>query len=860
MPIKNQVKVADAKNLEQSVFKKVIGYVNNPYVQLAFMVGSFLVDRKRAREAKKRAERERRDARVLTISNRVLSDAGKKIPYRVGRSLNDGLIGYAQTGKDLPNPLPTSNVFGSLKVDPDRQTDRQEFGLVQYISTLGKVNTTYSIFMDGKTIGSGNNNSLGVPVPSPVVGYAIAQMNVGGTANDMSARFTEERDDQSKWTPVSYASVLFHNDTGNPDSYQLQSFPQFSDYTLSNAPRKLQGNPVKRVADVDVRCPSTLVLAEAWTDPHLLGKSLDSLALEELENEANEDLQVMQGKDGLSAQAYPARHNAINGTNFATYADAFKHYKFESWADSRFRLTRERTTAAGYESGLDPQSAYVGNKYDDPDWRIFRSQCNGVIPSTPNPADIIAAIMSAKSGAALFRRLSDGKYTVRSVRTNRTPAQLTVAFLNESDIVSLEENTESEQIDSVTGSYQNIHTASESSLHFPLQGSHAAAVLKPSVGKPNNSQEPLPLANNRYHAMQSLVHEVLTSRLRSWRMRVMPSARRFEPNDVLDTTYSPLNLTNQKMLVWAAASTVDGAQNLIVAEFDQDIYKWWLTYREGEEPERYVEEPIPPPPQPCITIVGRTIHFDLWCERDPETGLPVDPQPIRLPPIPDEESLSGDNILIDLPPPTGEGAENETVSVTGLPDGLTFDPESRRIQGIVDVATDTDYEVTETVDGTDVEETFTITVLALKPGRIHYLVKDASYNDLYDSGDYSIIHRDRIATEIPLEMEVRGRTKEKELVKWKYETTNQSVMLTDPEGTILSVDVEGPNPNPMDSTPVFESRYIQGTTTGRDIGTRINVRVPETGAAQEYTVSGSMTALDDSETLSRDIKIKMEGI
>ena len=834
---------------------------NNPYFQLGYAGVEFFLNKKKAEKARERAREQQAENNAFKIDG-LLTDSGKDIPYLVGRNRALGLVGYAIPGNNIPwvpsEALP--NVFGALENLDGRQKapragTNEEYVLVQTVESLGECEITFAVLLDEQNIDSRRG-------AGGIRGAAIAEIGVGGTASELATRFDAghgdisgnglgERDADSKWTPVAYTTRVFRNASGVETAKRFTAFPKGENIGEYNAPRLIAGGVVQNVKSRTYASP--LVLAEIWQDTAIgLGRPASELGLDEWPTAVAISSYVMQGRNGLWEEAYPARMNTIDGTNYAKYKDAFIGKGFVSYEDTTQQYNSIADSSdPGPETGWGDKSIMIGENHNVDDFRILRHQCHGALYPTKNPSDLIAHIMFTMPGSKFFKRVSDGKYVLRHVLKSKNSTGPSLAVLRENDFDASEpprEITNQSEIDSLFSEFRNSDKNSiQSGNTFPREDSHAATAVLEQTGKtPNKSSAPLPLCDNKYHAENAGYSEVTRSKLRSFLFKTMPGTRFWEPTDKLTIYWDRLGLENMEVIVEAQIPREDMSQNLVFSELEESVEQWRVAQREGVEPERYEPPTVPVPGIPLLEVVGRTIVVELdsavhTVTRDPD-GNPTENQPLTLQEIGSQTWQVGDSIYFVLPAIRGTGSEDALLSVSGLPAGLTFASDTRVVSGTATTSMIGEHTVTVSIDGTTVSRTFVLEVEALSLGRIKFDAPsphNEATGNLRNNGDVSLLFLDRgFGTLTGLNMihisSVRNGISLQQ-AHWEYRGSSD-VVFSDPDGLITGGNtIEG------------DWRQSEGNAVNFSIAN------PDLGGI--YEITGELSDEDNGRSLSRLLRI-----
>ena len=353
-----------------------------PYIGVALdILGAY-----RARKERRRAREAAYDANAIRTTL-APSDSGKNLPVIVGRVRTEGLFMFAHSGANVPwrpaNVAPADRVNadgigaldyyrstedggsgGVLHVAPAKGNSRDEFLLVQEYLARHDVHSIRGFALDGQ-------NGWLLP--------AIAVLGAKGAASDLATRFAQghgdnpgnlyvDRDANASFPLGSHVDIIMWQDVDGGSAFDrvpvrewmlngalLPSVDGNGPYTLgtpsysTSAARALLWLYTARWG-FNVQSPSQTTLA--------------SIRAAQGRTDA-----VMQGRNGLWAQAYPTVFNTIEGTDYATYAEAFRARGYVSYS----ALTQARpeiTDSAdpGSETGW-PEPAVGPNTEFDPDSR-----------------------------------------------------------------------------------------------------------------------------------------------------------------------------------------------------------------------------------------------------------------------------------------------------------------------------------------------------------------------------------------------------------------------------------------------------------------------------------------------------------
>ena len=485
------------------------------------------------------ARKQRREAasRVLEIRN---TGSGHPIPIAYGLCAVEGIEVFANTA-DKYQTGPTGASQGTLPTK--NKGKHNEYLLAQHVLSAGDFDGLINVLVDDKPISG-----------SSISEYSRVQVEVGGTANAMATAFHAERTATDKFTGLTFLTGVFRLKPKDP---------QFSD-----RPRTLvvfRGRKLLRILNSNrvsagrrYSNNSALVLFDYLTNStYGPGTSADDWDLPALKAAADRCAVMVQGASpDIATDTYPPAVNMIEGTGYATYAEAY----------AVTGLTGVGGLGDDTVKGTDLSGV-----------ELSRYEFNGAIHSTSDFHAAIETIKETMPGAQFFRSL-EGKFKLVVPNARRTAAQQSVGTIDDSVLVEAVEwryvDAEN-RTNAFTASFLNANREfANDDITFPREGSAAWMSLQAADdGVVIREEAGIEGANNLYHATSIAANYVLMSRRRQITCRCKPIALAYEPGDIVQVSSVESGLIVH-MMVYSREVTPDWEVVLDGLEFVPDDYSW----------------------------------------------------------------------------------------------------------------------------------------------------------------------------------------------------------------------------------------------------------------------------------------------
>ena len=705
-----------------------------------------LYSRYEKRKAAKAAREAAADA--ATISTTVVpTDAARNLPVVVGRAVVDGISAYVASGQRIPwlprlaAETSDGTALGRLLYyttdgrarSPDNDGYRFTLLLLQDMLARHDVAELRHVTVDGEDI----DTHPAYPI--------VVELGAAGTASDLATRFDAghgvagnglgERTAAANFPLGGFATAVCWNDVLHEPAYRR--VPRLR-YQLLGATMPGVDETAGAYSEGTAAHSNLAPLVLLWAYRAAWG--LDGGATQPLLKSVHGALAaaqtVMQGRGGLDDEAYPPILNSIEGTSYATYADAFADRGYISYNTLKRTRTdlRSLPDMDGWETGWPSPTgggAGRGDRFprvnaaygsrmvgvDDQTWTIKRAEANGALFPADNRADLFLEILQTMPFASFARQLASGERELRwpDLAGAAPAADYT---LGEGDVIGFSVGPPADPPTNVRIDYNDsaqdgvADTLTLFAEERAGASSNAADYFAARFGRRNTLRLNAPLVDNPYAAahigwcalMERLAQPVAIDR--------NCAAGCSDVGDLLLLHVPSRNVSVKVLVVSARLDLAAFTQSIGGIEVTDHMAAWPVIRRRGaEEPE---EEPVRPdalPPTICATWDDerRVAVVDFDCSEDAQGDVVVQP---RFPAGCDADRLFriGDGTAVPLPI---YGPGDATYAVTGTTAQIVYDPDNHELD-IADATPPGAYPigVTGTVGANSATCRFTLTVEA----------------------------------------------------------------------------------------------------------------------------------------------------
>ena len=676
-----------------------------------------LYGRYQANKAASAARAAAADSATIDISVNN-ADTGDNIPVAIGRCVVEGKSAYLATGQRVPWTPRSKAIYsdgtalGRLDYthgdvghrDPVHEANnRQTFLLSQDIICRHAVSELRFAMLDDEPYVTGWNTSRFFPTATGHDAFPVVfELGTPGTASDMATRFDEgydgvngnslhERDANSTFPLGAFVTSIAWNDVFGVPAYRR--VPRYSYQFLGAllAGVKKSGSTYSKT---DAAYSNLAPLALLWVYEASWGMDTGNAAQKTLQSvlEALPLAQkIMQGKGGLDSEAYPAIFNAIEGTTYSTYADAFADRDYVSIATLSGQRT-DLTTGAGFETGwplpdLTGRSLQsVGSRMIGPDdqaWVIRYGEANGVLFPADNRPSLLVEIMQMMPFASFARQLGSGE---RELRWPDLSGAVPAAdyTLTGDDVLSWAITPPADPATNVRVAYAESAEDGAAETHTLFDeeragaSTHAADYFAARFGNRRNTLRiTAALVDNQYaaaHIGWCAMSEVLAERVAIERNCLNGYS---DVGDILELSIPDRSVSVKVLVVTAQTNLLANTQNIGGIVLTDHMAAWPVTRRRG------AEEPSEQPPrgaEPAEAICAewdddrQLVLIDFDCGTDDSGNV------VRVPAF--EAGCDADRDYVIGSPPIAlpvYGPGEATYTLTGLPTGVTYDADEHQL-------------------------------------------------------------------------------------------------------------------------------------------------------------------------------------
>lgn len=670
------------------------------------------------RYSAKKAESAAREtaADSATINSSVVpSDSTNNLPVVYGRAVIRGINAYLATGQRAPWVPSASEVLGELSYYPgdgsyrdyvhNGITDRYAFLLFQDMLARHSVSEIRHVWVDGEDI----DGYPEIPL--------VVQLGDKGTASDMATRFDEgydgthgnglgERNAESRFVLGSFATGIGWNDVyGDGAQPAFRRVPVLN-YAMTGA--KLPSVELKNSAyagtDAAYSNLAPLVLLDAYKANWGMGVSeVSQKTLQSIHGALAQAQKVMQGRGGLDTEAYPAIFNAIEGTAYQTYADAFGDRGYLTYNT----LKRTRTDLggmadmAGWETGWpSPAGGGTGRgdrfprvhpaygsrliALDDQAWTIKFAEANGFMFPSDNRPEIFLEVLQRMPFASFSRQLESGERELRWPDLSGAVPKEDYT-LTQDDFEDFSITPPSDPPTNARVSYNDAAEDGGATTHTLFDeeragvNTNATDYFEARHGNRRNILRiNVPFVDNEYaaaHVGWCAMSDESADRVAIRRNCINGYS---DVGDILKLDVPSRSLSIQVLVKSVAFDFDNNIQEIGGIRLTPNMTAWPVARKRGsEEPE---EQPTRAPAQPdtiCATWEDddQVVLIDFDCDKD------EDGNPVVTPSFP----VGCDNdVLYAIGSPDVRlpvyGPGNASYTLTGLPTGITYDADEHTLE------------------------------------------------------------------------------------------------------------------------------------------------------------------------------------
>ena len=434
-------------------------------------------------------------------------------------------MAYAFTGKDFPGSQ-GDDTIGGLPANVLTGSSRKQYLLLQDVLMRHPISRILRVFLDEQDIIRGEISGTAVfELGQPGVASETARVFSGSAAFNVATEKkpgygnrTGHRDADTKFDGLAYATGVMRNQTTKKNAYHYQRVPTARYLIEAGMPKSVEGtDTLSLTADGAYSNSPPLCLLSYYTNQDFgMGFPESELAQETLRSIVDAQTYTdspVQGAGGMATQAYPAMMNRVEGTNYATYEQAFAARGYQApnqgtAGDSGLvREFRNFNPFGGYVGGWER----FGPQLQDyaPAATLKRCEFNGPLIPDDNMPDVLQSILQTMPGSVFPRSRATGQRVLRLPKGNMPLADQSVGRIQFRNLISLEfrpaeMRTKASQM---TMGYQDVDSASRDSTYtFPdLQrdGRDTPAFRYIDVrlsGRRNNTAIQAHGIDNRYHA------------------------------------------------------------------------------------------------------------------------------------------------------------------------------------------------------------------------------------------------------------------------------------------------------------------------------------------------------------------------